>query len=164
VHFLAQEAKVAAPILALCDRFGARSFLRAKVVPVLPERLRDYFFELAEGGAYPTDVALGPRRRRILQGPEPEAERARAGEPALDGISTLTDREKEILEMISLGMSNKVIGSRLFISEKTVKTHTNHVFHKLGVSSRLQATLVYQNHQRRGTQKPAGRRGRRPVE
>ena len=65
--------------------------------------------------------------------------------------------------MIALGMSNKVIGSRLFISEKTVKTHANHVFHKLGVSSRLQATLVYQTHQRAGTQRPAGRRGRRQA-
>ena len=52
--------------------------------------------------------------------------------------------------MIALGMPNKVIGARLFISEKTVKTHANHIFRKLGVASRLQATLVFQSHQRAG--------------
>ena len=45
-------------------------------------------------------------------------------------------------------MPNKVIGARLFISEKTVKTHANHIFRKLGVSNRLQAALVFQSHQR----------------
>ena len=65
VHFFAQEGKVAAPVLALCDRFGARAFLRKRVVPALPERMRDYFFELAEGAVYPTDVPLGVRRRRV---------------------------------------------------------------------------------------------------
>lgn len=68
VHFFTQEAKVAAPILALCDRFGARSFVRSTVVPALPERLQEYFFQLAEGKVYPTDVPLargagkGPHR------------------------------------------------------------------------------------------------------
>jgi DNA-binding CsgD family transcriptional regulator len=40
-------------------------------------------------------------------------------------------------------MPNKMIGARLFISEKTVKTHVNHIFRKLGVANRLDATLVY---------------------
>jgi LuxR family transcriptional regulator, maltose regulon positive regulatory protein len=159
VHFFAQEAKVGVPVLALCDRFGARSFIRKKIVPALPDRVRDYFFELAEGTVYPTDVPLGPRRRKVVQTPEMRLSKA-ADLPVTAGIESLTEREREILEMIALGMSNKVIGARLFISEKTVKTHANHVFHKLGVSSRLQATLVFQNHQRTGVKRPAGRADR----
>jgi DNA-binding NarL/FixJ family response regulator len=50
--------------------------------------------------------------------------------------------------MISLGMPNKVIAAKLFITEKTVKTHANHVFRKLGVANRLQATLVFQSYHR----------------
>lgn len=63
--------------------------------------------------------------------------------------------------MIAMGMANKAIGSRLFISEKTVKTHANHIFHKLGVRNRLQATLAFQKHQRVSRQRPGGRRGRK---
>jgi DNA-binding NarL/FixJ family response regulator len=78
---------------------------------------------------------------------------------ACQGIETLTDREREILKMISLGMPNKVIGAKLFITEKTVKTHANHVFRKLGVSSRLQATLVFQSYQRARRRRPPVGRG-----
>lgn len=162
VHFFTQEAKVAAPILALCDRFGARSFVRNTVVPALPERLQEYFFQLAEGKVYPTDVPLGPRRWKGA--PPADTKRsgsAHGGHPAAHGIESLTDREREILQMIAMGMANKAIGSRLFISEKTVKTHANHIFHKLGVRNRLQATLAFQNYQRMSRQKPTERRGRR---
>jgi ATP/maltotriose-dependent transcriptional regulator MalT len=160
VHFFAQEGKVAAPVLALCDRFGSRSFIRCRVAPALTERAREHFLDLAEGTLYPTDVPLGPRRRKVAQAHPAPPEQPRTELPSAEGVGSLTDREREILEMIALGMSNKVIGSRLFISEKTVKTHANHVFHKLGVSSRLQATLVFQSNQRASMQKPAGRRGR----
>ncbi len=162
VHFFAQEARVAAPVLALCDRFGARTFLRDKVLPVLTEPLRGYFLDLADGPVYPTDVPLGVRRRGAVRMPAVLTQGS-PGETSAAGIASLTEREREILEMIALGMSNKVIASRLFISEKTVKTHANHVFHKLGVSSRLQATLVFQTYQRSVTQKPAVRRGRKQA-
>jgi DNA-binding NarL/FixJ family response regulator len=75
----------------------------------------------------------------------------------VEGIEALTDREREILKMIALGMSNKQIAARLFISEKTVKTHANHVFRKLGVASRLQATLAFQSYQRARRAGGAGR-------
>jgi DNA-binding NarL/FixJ family response regulator len=72
-------------------------------------------------------------------------------------IDTLTEREHEILRAIAEGMPNKVIGAKLFISEKTVKTHVNHIFRKLGVTSRLQAALVFQSHQRALAAGSAGR-------
>jgi DNA-binding CsgD family transcriptional regulator/tetratricopeptide (TPR) repeat protein len=162
IYFFSQEAKVAAPILALCDRFGAGSFVRSKIVPLLPERLRTDFYDLAEGKVYPTDVSLGPPRRRGLIMPSGTgAARDQRGPLSFEGIEALTDREREILKMIALGQPNKVIGVKLFISEKTVKTHANHIFRKLGVTNRLQATLVFQSHQRASVARPADRRGRR---
>ncbi len=53
----------------------------------------------------------------------------------------LTEREKEILRTMILGLKNKAIAEKLFISEKTVKTHINRIFKKLGVANRTQAIL-----------------------
>ncbi|MBV8955514.1 MAG: response regulator transcription factor [Solirubrobacterales bacterium] len=54
----------------------------------------------------------------------------------------LTRREREVLELITAGRSNKRIAFELGISEKTVKTHVGHVMAKLGVSDRTQAALL----------------------
>lgn len=50
----------------------------------------------------------------------------------------LTKREKEIISFLFLGLSNRAIGDRLFISEKTVKTHLGSIFRKMSVSNRSQ--------------------------
>ncbi len=163
VHFLSQEARVAVPILALCDRFDAGSFPREEIVPRLPERLQTYFHRLAEGKIYPTDISLGPPRRtlsRLADAPHPRPG-GRPSPGALAGIEALTDREREVLKMIALGMSNKQIADKLVITEKTVKTHANHVYRKLGVTSRVQATLVFQSCQRARSAGGAGGRPRK---
>jgi DNA-binding NarL/FixJ family response regulator len=54
----------------------------------------------------------------------------------------LTRREREVLELIARGRSNKRIAFELGISEKTVKTHVGHVLAKLDVSDRTQAAVV----------------------
>ncbi len=54
----------------------------------------------------------------------------------------LTIREQEILKALSLGLPNREIAEKLFISESTVKTHVNRVFKKLGVKNRASAILV----------------------
>lgn len=51
----------------------------------------------------------------------------------------LSNREAEILQTIASGLSNLEISDKLYISEKTVKAHINHIFKKLGVRSRTQA-------------------------
>ena len=51
----------------------------------------------------------------------------------------LSNREIEILEIIASGLSNLEISDKLYISEKTVKAHINHIFKKMGVKSRTQA-------------------------
>jgi DNA-binding NarL/FixJ family response regulator len=53
----------------------------------------------------------------------------------------LTDREVEILKALASGLSNLVISEKLFLSEKTVKTHTHNIFRKMGVKTRTQAVM-----------------------
>lgn len=49
-------------------------------------------------------------------------------------LTELTDREREVLELIAEGRSNQAIGERLFLSPKTVETHIRQIFQKLGLS------------------------------
>ncbi len=53
----------------------------------------------------------------------------------------LTHREVEILKALASGLSNLAISEKLFLSEKTVKTHTHHIFRKMGVKTRTQAVM-----------------------
>ena len=53
----------------------------------------------------------------------------------------LTERERDVLQLLAQGMSNKEISRTLNIAEQTVKTHVSHVLDKLGVPSRTQAAL-----------------------
>ena len=53
----------------------------------------------------------------------------------------LSRREAEILSLLTLGASNKLISEKLFISPHTVRTHLNHIFRKIQVTSRLKATV-----------------------
>jgi DNA-binding NarL/FixJ family response regulator len=56
----------------------------------------------------------------------------------------LTRREVEIMELILLGNSNKLIAAQLNISESTVKNHITHTYVKLEVRNRAQAAVCYQ--------------------
>jgi DNA-binding NarL/FixJ family response regulator len=58
----------------------------------------------------------------------------------------LSDREKEIVQLVAQGYRNKEIGERLFISEQTVKNHLHNIFDKLGVSDRLELALYAIHH------------------
>jgi DNA-binding NarL/FixJ family response regulator len=53
----------------------------------------------------------------------------------------LTDRELDILRLVGQGLSNKQIGKRLFISDRTVQAHLSNIFSKLNVSSRTEAVM-----------------------
>jgi DNA-binding NarL/FixJ family response regulator len=54
----------------------------------------------------------------------------------------LTEREREIFALIADGLSNAEIGTSLFISDTTVKTHITHIFQKLGLRDRVQAVVL----------------------
>ena len=70
------------------------------------------------------------------------AEEAQAGGALPDALvvfEPLTGRERDVLEWLALGLSNRAIAERLGISEHTVKFHVTSIYGKLGVSSRAEA-------------------------
>ena len=66
---------------------------------------------------------------------------ARAGRDRqlLSPFPDLTDREREVLDLVARGLTNSAIASRLVVSEKTVRNHVSNVFTKLAVSRRSEA-------------------------
>jgi len=64
--------------------------------------------------------------------------------PTKDDFEELTERERQILELIAVGTSNKEIGQKLFLTEKTIKHYVTNILQKLHVSNRVQAALLAQ--------------------
>ena len=56
--------------------------------------------------------------------------------------TTITEREVEVLELLSQGLGNKEMARELFVSEATVKTHLTHIYTKLGVETRAGAVAA----------------------
>ena len=84
---------------------------------------------------------------------------ARLRQPAkADPLAALTGQERRILELIGEGLTNRQIGERLFLAEKTVKNYASALFAKLGMERRTQAAAyaarVF------GEQPPGGSQGR----
>jgi DNA-binding NarL/FixJ family response regulator len=113
-------------------RAGASGFL---LKDVKPEALAEAVRVVAEG-----EALLSPSvTRRLIE------EFARTpdvhGAPPPE-IEVLTDREREVLELIGRGRSNREIAERLVVSMATVKTHVNRLFMKLSLRDRAQAVVV----------------------
>jgi predicted ATPase/DNA-binding CsgD family transcriptional regulator len=73
--------------------------------------------------------------------PELPAEASADLAPRWHGADGLTIREREIALLVTSGLSNREIAGQLVISKRTVDAHVNHIFTKLGVSSRVQLTI-----------------------
>ena len=74
----------------------------------------------------------------------PGAQAPPLGRPAVDGLAPLTDRERQVLALVAQGRTNRSIAGELFISERTVGVHVSHIFDKLQVRTRVEATLIYE--------------------
>jgi predicted ATPase/class 3 adenylate cyclase/DNA-binding CsgD family transcriptional regulator len=87
----------------------------------------DFDAAWAEGAALSTEEAIA----YALRGRGPRKRRAH-------GWAALTPTERDVVRLVGEGLGNKEIGSRLFISPRTVQTHLTHVYAKVGVNSRVQ--------------------------
>jgi two-component system, NarL family, response regulator DevR len=67
--------------------------------------------------------------------------RLRDGSPTENKLAALTDREREVLDLIAEGLTNRQIGQRLFLAEKTVKNYVSSLLAKLGMERRTQAAV-----------------------
>lgn len=65
--------------------------------------------------------------------------------PAVHPLDELTERERQILEKVAAGSSNKEIAQQLFLSEKTVKHYMTNILQKLQVRNRVEAALLAQS-------------------
>jgi predicted ATPase/DNA-binding CsgD family transcriptional regulator len=88
---------------------------------------QDFDAAWAEGAALSTEEAIAYARRG-------RGERKR---PA-SGWPSLTPTERDVVRLVSDGLANKDIATRLFVSPRTVQTHLTHVYTKLGLTSRVQ--------------------------
>ena len=76
-----------------------------------------------------------------------QAGEIRRADPDAKKISSLTDREREIVGLVCEGLKNKQIGDRLFISEATVRNHLTSILSKLELSDRFELALyAYRHH------------------
>jgi DNA-binding NarL/FixJ family response regulator len=114
---------------------GARAFI---LKGVAARELLRILRAVAAGESYvPPALAAS----LLLEMHEPQAHARKA--PA-DPINELTEREREILESLAGGLSNKEIGEKLFLSEKTVKHYMTNILQKLQVRNRVEAALLAQ--------------------
>ena len=118
-----------------------KSLPDSHLVAIMPEDSRRGIRRALEAGAdgvvFDTEVeaTLTLTVRAVLAGQTvvPAASRHEVDRPTLSG------REKQVLSMVVMGMSNKAIAAKLFLAESTVKCHLSSAFSKLGVRSRNEA-------------------------
>lgn len=106
-------------------RFGADGYL---LKDMEPEHLITRLREVLRG-----TLVISPSLTTVLA----QALRTPQSASSLD----LTDRERQVLKMIAAGLSNKMIGNKLGITEGTVKVHVKNLLHKLGLRSRVEAAV-----------------------
>ena len=112
-------------------RAGASGWL-GKDVP--PSELESAIRTVHRGGSV-LDPAVAPR---LL---------AEVASPSTDpGLEQLTAREREVLSLLGLGLSNRELAERLFVAEKTIKTHVSAILAKLQLTDRTQAALYAVHH------------------
>ena len=108
-------------------RAGAAGFLLKQVRgPALVSAV----LTVASGGSLFDTLAVAAPRNRGM---------AKAGR---ERLGTLTDQERSVLRLIGEGLTNRQIGERMGLAEKTVKNYTSHLLAKLGLERRTQAAIL----------------------
>lgn len=125
----------AGPSLLAALKAGAHGYV---LKGVAARELREIAHRIADGEAY-VPPALAAELLSEMSAPRPA-----------DAFSTLTQREVDVLELLGQGLTNRIIGERLFIAEKTVKHHMTSILTKLQVSSRTEAALIAAQRERSG--------------
>jgi DNA-binding NarL/FixJ family response regulator len=136
VRWLALSVSDAAEDVIAVIRAGARGYVTKTISG--PD-LRDAVHRVADG-----DVVFSPRLAGFVldafaaagapSSPQPE-------DPATDpGLDLLSAREREVMQLLARGYTYREIGSRLFISVKTVESHASNVLRKLQLSNRNELT------------------------
>ncbi len=112
-------------------RAGASGFLVKDTEPV--ELIRAV--RVVAGG----DALLSPGvTRRLLERISIDLREA----PDSSQLSVITEREREVLGLVGLGLTNDEIGTRLFLSPLTAKTHVSRIMSKLGARDRVQLVVI----------------------
>lgn len=122
--------------LANAIRAGVRGYL---LKDMAPEDVVDAIRRVAAGELV-VAPAMTIKMIEMLRGDQPGAE-------PKNSLKLLTDREREILQLLSRGESNKAIANTLSISYDTVKQHVRHILTKLNLSSRVKAAVLFTTEQ-----------------
>ena len=111
---------------------GANGYILKKTAP---GKLLDALRELYEGGA-PMSSQIA---RKVVNAFQAKPADAPDTNTAVRTINILSNRENEILELLSRGMLYKEIAGKLFISQETVRKHVYHIYEKMHVNNRVEA-------------------------
>jgi Response regulator containing a CheY-like receiver domain and an HTH DNA-binding domain len=112
---------------------GASGYILKKTVP---NKLLEAIRELDQGGA-PMSSQIARKVVAAFQ------KHSVGGTGTHDNLAVLSNREKEILELLSRGLMYKEIAAALFIGQETVRKHVYHVYEKLHVTNRVEAVNKY---------------------
>ena len=97
--------------------------------------------------AEPDELIRGIRAAAQGESPlAPIAARTLIGSRSSTPSHQLSDREREVLQLVTRGLSNKLIARELGISEKTVKAHLTTIFQRIGVTDRVRAAMWARDH------------------
>ena len=125
-----------------------------QVIPAIQAGAAGYLLKDAHPSQVEAAIRTVGRGERLLDPQVAAVVMAEVAQPRSAGasaLSQLTPRETEVLALLGEGLSNKDLAARLFVSEKTVKTHVSSVLAKLGVADRTQAALFAARHGLAGT-------------
>jgi HD-GYP domain-containing protein (c-di-GMP phosphodiesterase class II)/DNA-binding CsgD family transcriptional regulator len=130
------QVPAAARVLAAADAFQALTQDRPHRLGLAPEAAAAALTEQARAGRLDLECV-----RAVIEAAGQPAPKIRTVWPA-----GLSDREVEVLRLVARGLSNRAIAERLYISPRTAEHHVQHIYTKLGASTRAAAAMFAMEH------------------